>query len=318
MTLTKKSIYWLLSYAILFVLSACGSHSDSTATAGRNGPLPGTLTINITDAPVDNVQEVWVQFTGISIKPAGGEVIDFTFDTEKNINLLALQGTLSTFLIDKAVIPSGHYNWVRLNVSAEDDGNNDTYIKLNDGSVHELWIPSNRQSGLKIVTGFDVAPSGSLDLMLDFDLRKSIILNRNGRYKLRPTLRMVKTRNTGNIRGIIDSTLLTAANCSDTDPSTGNAVYLYTGTDITPNDVNTTSPGPLTSARIKLNKDNGNYRYIIGYVPEGEYTLAFTCQADLDDPDVIDDIVFGFTSSITVTASRNNLPITVPEPSPVR
>lgn len=314
----KKIIFILLSYTLLIALSACGSDSNSTVTAGRNGPLPGTLTINITDAPVDNVQEVWVQFTGISIKPAGSKVINFTFETEKNINLLELQGTLSTFLIDKAVIPSGHYNWVRLNVSAEDDGNNDTYIKLKDGSVHELWIPSSRQSGLKIVTGFDVAPDGDLDLMLDFDLRKSIIQTRDGRYKLRPTLRMVKTRNTGNIRGVIDSALLTAANCSDDDPSTGNAVYLYTGTDITPDDVNATSPGPLTSARIKLNNNNGKYRYIIGYVPEGDYTLAFTCQADLDDPDVDDDIVFSFTSSITVTANRNNLPITEPETSPVR
>jgi len=313
----KKSFYILLSYAVIVALSACGSDSNSTATAGRNGPTPGTLTINITDAPVDNVQEVWVQFTGLSIKPAGGKVIDFTFDTVKNINLLALQGELSTFLIDKAVIPSGGYNWIRLNVNAENDGNTDTYIKLNDGSVHELWIPSNRQSGLKIITRFEVSANGNLDLMLDFDLRKSIVLNK-GNYKLRPTLRMVKTRDTGNIRGTIDSALLTATNCSDIDPATGNAVYLFTGTDITPNDVNSVSPGPLTSASIKLNETNGNYRYIIGYVPEGEYTLAFTCQADLDDPDVNDDIAFGFTSSVTVTARRNNVPITVPEAMPVR
>jgi len=313
-----KLIHTTLSCLLLLTLVACGGDSSNTITAaGRGGSSPATITISLTDAAVDNAREVWVQFTGLSIKPAASPAINFTFDTVKNINLLDLQGTRFTDLISNIVIPTGSYNWIRLDVNAANDGINDTYIMLNNGNIYELWIPSGRQTGLKINSGFELLANENLNLIVDFDLRKSIIL-RNGNYKLRPSLRMMRKRNTGTITGIISPTLLTAPNCSDTDPATGNAIYLFAGATAIPDDLSNANPGPVTSARIRLNTRSGNYRYIIGYVPAGDYTLAFTCQADMDDPDTNDNIIFSFTASITVTADSANLNLPVIIPGPVR
>ena len=310
----NKFIYSQLACAMLLGLYACGSGSPGNPSGGRGNALsvPGTVTVGITDAVVDNAQEVWVQFTGITIKPTNGNAIDFMFDSAKNINLLNLQGTLYTDLINNETVPLGSYDWIRLHVNAANDGISDSYIKLNDGSIHELWIPSGSETGLKINTGFELLSAQNLNLMIDFDLRKSVVLS-SGTYKLRPTLRMTNMNNSSDITGTIDPALLSAASCSDSDPATGNAVYLFEGSDTPPEDMRIGNAGPFTSASVELNVTSGNYEYVIGFVPAGSYTLAFTCQADLDDPDTADNIAFSFTENVTVVADQ-----TTPLPAPTR
>lgn len=309
-----KLIHTQLAFAMLLGLCACGSGSSGGTSGGRGNPPPGTasLTVGITDAAVDSAQEVWVQFTGVTIQPTNGSAIDFTFDLVKNINLLSLQGTNSSELLSNEAISPGSYDWIRLHVNANNDNVNDTYIKLDDGSVHELWIPSGDQTGLIVNTGFELIATESLNLMIDFDLRKSVV-QRNSAYTLRPTLRMVDITDSGTITGIIAPSQLTTPNCSDNDPATGNAVYLFEGTNVIPSDMRNGNSGPFTSANVELNVSNGNYEYVIGFVPAGSYTLAFTCQADLDDPGVNDSLIFGFSENLTVVAELTN-----PLPEPVR
>ena len=309
-----KLINTLLACILLVGLYACGSGTPGNTSGGRgnSSSIPGTLSVGITDAAVDSAQEVWIQFSGATIQPTNGDAIDITFENAKNINLLSLQGTLSTDLISNEVLPIGSYSWIRLHVNASNDSINDSYIKLDDGSVHELWIPSGNQTGLKINTGFELTATERLNLMIDFDLRKSVVLS-NGSYTLRPTLRMVNTNSSGAIIGTIDSSQLTAPTCSDNNPATGNAVYLYEGLNTTPDDISNGSSDPFTSAGVELNVTNGNYEYVIGYIPAGSYTLAFTCQADLDDPGVNDNITFSLQENVTVVADQ-----TTPLPNPVR
>lgn len=308
-----KPVYALLACTISLGLYACGGGTSGNTSGGRGGSsIPGILTVGITDAAVDSAQEVWVQFTGATIQPTNGNAIDFTFDTVKNIDLLSLQGSSYTDLINNEVIPLGSYDWIRLHVNASNDTIYDSYIKLDDGSVHELWIPSGSETGLKVNNGFELIAMETLNLMIDFDLRKSVVES-NGSYSLRPTLRMVDRSGSGTVVGTIDPSQLTAANCSDADPVTGNAVYLFEGTDTTPDDMRNDNAGPFTSARVELNVSSGEYEYEIGFVPAGNYTLAFTCQADLDDPDLNDNIAFGFTENVTVVVDYSTL-----SPSPVR
>ena len=153
--------------------------------------------------------------------------------------------------------------------------------------------------------------------MIDFDLRKSVVLSA-GKYKLRPTLRMINLDNTNNVTGSINPSLLTADNCSDTNPVTGNSVYLFEGTDVDADDIDNKNPEPITSASVELNSSTGLYEYIIGFVPSGDYTLAFTCQADLDDPGSNDNIMFTLSENITVTAIKTTDNDDDQLPDPVR
>jgi hypothetical protein len=167
------------------MLLALGGCDDDSGT--------GKLSLAITDAPVDGATAVVVQFTGVEVKPADGSARSFTFDAPRQIDLLALTGTDSELLLDEVEVPAGRYNWVRLAVDADEDGVTDSYIDLDDGSRHELEVPSGAETGLKLVSGFRVPAGGEASFTLDFDLRKSVHepMGAGDSFKLRPTLRIV-------------------------------------------------------------------------------------------------------------------------------
>lgn len=263
-----------------------------------DGGGTGKLSLAITDAPVDGATAVVVQFTGVEVKPADGSARSFDFDAPRQIDLLALTGTDSELLLEDAEVPSGRYNWVRLKVDANEDGIADSYIDLDDGSRHELEIPSGDESGLKLNTGFSVPAGGAASFTLDFDLRKSVHepMDAGDSFKLRPTLRIVDNSRIGVIAGTVQGELV-GDGCAP-------AVYVFAGSGVTPDDVDATAPDPVSSAMPELNAATGDYDYTVGFLGEGDYTVSFTCDADGDNPETSDTLVFTGTQNATVTADQ--------------
>lgn len=105
----------LISLPIILSLWGCDTGSGID-TAGRGADISTlqlkqpTLTISITDAVIDSAQKVVVEFSGLSIQPENGDTIEYTFDTPQSIDLLSLQGTLFTSLIDEQTLLSAHMN----------------------------------------------------------------------------------------------------------------------------------------------------------------------------------------------------------------
>src|SRR5262245_22348665 len=95
--------------AMCAALAACGDDGGST----------GQITVAVTDSPVDYAEAVVVQFTGVELKPSGGEVITRDFTTPKTIDLRALDGGERVLLLDGEEVPAGEYSWMRLKVVAD-------------------------------------------------------------------------------------------------------------------------------------------------------------------------------------------------------
>ncbi|WP_455199045.1 DUF4382 domain-containing protein [Kaarinaea lacus] len=262
----------------------------------------GTLTLSITDAPVDSAENVFVEFTGVVIQPAEGERIDIDFTEPMTIDLLALQNGLRATLLNRLDLDTGNYSWIRLKVNAEADGVMDSFIRI-DGADYELYVPSGSNTGLKINTNFHVGNDQLLDYTIDFDLRKSVH-QPNGQigpsgepvYFLRPTLRLVETDISGAISGLVDPLIFEEMTCSD--PELGYGVYLYEG-DVNPDDIDGIDPDPVSTATVTLNASS-EYVYTLSYLMPGNYTIAVTCTADLDEPDVDNAIVFVGDTMVSV------------------
>lgn len=284
MTNPMKKISTILGATALMFVAGCNSSDDDAM---------GTLTLGITDAPVDSASEVVVEFTGVSVKPAEGQAEEFDFDSPRQINLLDLQGNLSEDLISDASVPAGEYEWVRLKVNAG-RSDSDSYIVLDDGTRHSLFIPSGNETGLKLVQGFTVPANGSADFTIDFDLRKSVT-NPQGfaEYILKPALRLVDNTEVGSIAGTVDDAIASASDCSP-------AVYVFEGSDATVDDEGSDN-APVTSASVEMN-DSGVFEYEVGFLTAGDYTAALTCDADADDPEADDDIAFEAQQNATVEA----------------
>jgi hypothetical protein len=287
---------------VLFFLGACGSGTPGGDTGGKDGN--GTFTLNLTDAPIDQANKVVVEFVGAELR--GGDLTEsMVFDfAPKTIDLLDLQGVSTATLIDNQPVPAGTYDELRLKVNVVEDGELESYIELTDGSQHELIIPSGAQSGLKIKRDIVILDGEAKVFTVDFDVRRSIVVagrvdTPRVKFHLKPVLRLVDSRDSGDIIGQIDPALLTAPICPDPDPLiNNNAVYVYTGADVVPDDIDNgddTNIEPLTTTLVS---DSG--QYVVGFLDAGDYTVAFTCNAGDENADRDDDLQFAGTRNVKV------------------
>ena len=288
---------------LLAVLAACGGGGSDAMPSSQ--PQFGRINLRITDSPVTSAKRVVVQFTGLEIKPAAAaepEVFDFA---PRQIDLLSLDGGGSEVLLADEMLPAGEYEWIRLKVNAGRSGS-DSFIELDDGSIHPLFIPSGNQTGLKLIRGFTIGAGSTHDFTIDFNLRKSVIHppGLGDPYLLKPVLRLVNNLEVGTIEGTVAQALIVDG-CVP-------AVYLYTGSNIVPDDIGSATP-PLASTAVKLDDATGLYRYRLGFVPVGAGTVAFTCGADDDAADVDDALTFSAPLNVTVSTGQTN---TVDFPAP--
>ncbi len=281
------------------VLSACGG--------GGGGSSPtGSLSLAITDTPLDgNVTEVNVEFWGLRLKPKNGPafVIDFGAGNEKLIDLLQLQGTNSADLIVDETVPAGDYNWVWLLVNARKD-TMDSFVEIDGSAVYPLYIPSAEQTGLKLVSGFTVPAGGDVDFIIDWNLANAVHAppGQDPNYFIRPALRITNRALVGTIEGTVPAGLIdenNPASCSG-----GNRVYLFekpagseTLLDDMDEEVADGRAEVVTTAAVEYDVNSDEWRFVIGFVSPGDYTVAFTCSSTSDDSmidDFPDNAVSGF------------------------
>ncbi|MDE2234800.1 MAG: DUF4382 domain-containing protein [Gammaproteobacteria bacterium] len=275
------------------------------ALAGCNSSGNGQMTLALTDAPVDNATSVVVDILSVEAVPVSGSPVTLSFSQPQQIDLLQLQQGKTTPLIGNWILPAGQYSSLTLTISANGSGT-DSYIVLNDGSQHAL-VPAvscsscGQYTYLTINTPFSISNTTGTTYVVDFDARKSI-QPPNGAstaYQLFPLGRMVNSVNAGNIIGVVPNPLITTG-CTP-------AVYVYSGTNATPGDINDSAPAtsqPVTESTVQLNNTTGEYEFTAAYLNQGQYTLAFTCQAAQDDPGAANNITFTSSGSAPVIAQN--------------
>lgn len=177
--------------ALLCLFTILGCSDDETS------PSTGTVTIHMTDAPaVEGVDAVNLNIIQVSIKASGDES-DQGWEVLRadsmNVDLLHLQNGVFTTLATGRVA-SGPYEQVRLKL-----GEGSTVVV--NGVTYPITVPSGMQSGLKLVGPFTVPGGDGVDVALDFDASRSIILTGSGTYMLKPVVHVMAMSQAGAIKG---------------------------------------------------------------------------------------------------------------------
>jgi hypothetical protein len=208
------------------------------------------------------------------------------------VDLKQFQGGASALLLDDTELEPGLYKNLILHVLDESVGDGLSYVieKMGGGQV-----PMKQPSQKLKLGGFEVASQGVQRFTIHFDLRTALVQNQNGsRYNLKPHgVTIVDNATVSSLSGTVAPELITA--CPEAEP-VGSFVYLYPGhvtdtallvdnydsadTTITP-PVGTIKPD--NSTEVTMNGD-GEYSYAFGFIPAGNYTVAFTCSGAGDDP----------------------------------
>jgi hypothetical protein len=282
-------LFGAVCMVLLLASAGCSDGSSNGDTSTSIAPDSGFVTLGITDAPVDDAAEVVVVVTGVELQRGPESTITINFDTPKRIDLLRYRDGASFNLLDNQAVLPGDYQWLRLRITAEQNLQSGSYIKLRDGRQFPLYIPSGAETGLKLSKPFVVAQRVTTRLMIDFDLRKSVVAppGQSPNWILKPSLRLVDLLEVGALKGTVDIAALalaqqtTVSNCKP-------GVYVYEGSSVTPDDMDgvaTDGVDPLIYQPLTPAAPGAPVNYSFQFLAAGDYTVAATCQADVDaDP----------------------------------
>lgn len=197
-------------------LVACGGGGGGSPTpAPAPAPTMGTLSASLTDAPACGFDAVNITVSKVRVHTSAGASdtdsgwTDITVSPARKINLLNLtNGTLD--LLGSTSLAAGHYTQVRLVLDA--NGGTalaNTVVPTGTTAEQSLDTPSAVSSGIKLAGEFDVVAGQKTDLVIDFDACKSVLTKGNGKYALKPVVKLIPAVLNG-ITGVIAPALLTS------------------------------------------------------------------------------------------------------------
>jgi hypothetical protein len=215
----KISLVCLIIMCCILSLFGCSGGGDVSGVSSVYGDgLTGVLSLKITDTTTTEFQAVYITVDEIqaSMTPVDENEEDADWITvakrEQTYNLLELVNGVTEHL-GVTELMAGEYTQLRLILGhLPDDGLNildehhpfaNYFIDHNDES-YELKIPSGYESGFKIVGGFTIDEDETTDLILDFNVVKSLIQGGfSEKWILKPTVKVLNEDNAAQIVGFV-------------------------------------------------------------------------------------------------------------------
>ncbi len=302
------------------LLSACGG-SDKQDLVLDKELVQAKFSLGVSDAPVEEAEVVAIEIDSIKLTNTDDdngkqEVLIEEFTNEDGdivdtiqVNLLDFTGIAQMKIVDEAqgiTLATGVYTMELVVVDAG------SYVILdNDATEYDIKVPSSRlKLGEFTVHSDAVQVDNKPAYTIEFDLTKSLVLRgndpaKNG-YIIKPHgVRIVSLY--GDITGTVSAENTNLGPCM---------VYLYDGAPTTLADLFDsndesfigeipTAIEPLAATTVAV---DGNYS--IGFVPEGDYTVALRCNTEVDDNVQYDQLVIpspeGNSQSVKVSAGNTN------------
>jgi len=235
----------IVAFSVLF--TGCGTGSDTGA---------GTMTVEMTDAPIDSADAVNVFIERVEVQSQDGSGWITLNEPQQEYNLLELVNG-ATAVIGSSELEEGTYNQIRLVLSR------DGHSVVVDGNEYSMKVPSGAQTGVKLNVNAEIEPDIEYVLLLDFEASKSVVkAGASGMYLLKPVIRAQEKAITGNIAGTVDP--------ADAEP----VVYAIANSD--------------TLSSTIANTSNGEFK-LIG-LEEGTYDVSVDPRNDNYQPETVNDV----------------------------
>lgn len=205
----KRIFAVALASGIILGLGGCQEIATDT------GSGPGRMVVRLMDSPA-GYDAINIYVDSVRVHYESGDSLSNWYTISRTpavYNLLAFSQGKDTVIAD-GVIPAGYYSQMRLYI-----GNGSNIVV--GGVIEPLEIPSGSQSGLKLNIQASVVSGVAYEVKLDFDAARSIVVTGNGRYKLKPVIKVISAAISGSLSGVVlpDTTKPTVWAIAGTDTS---------------------------------------------------------------------------------------------------
>lgn len=210
----RKMLKWrnaVLLSCSFFLFQACDEESNPSTNNGD-------VEFEITDAPSDDANIKGVFVTVVDVK-VNGESIGL--EEKQTIDLMAYANG-NTRVLGTATLDARSYNSVTLVLDNAEDANGNSpgnFVETQDNTRHMLTASASGTTEITIDKAWDVQKNATSNIVIDFDLRKSIRHSDgpDSKYRfvsdadLKSAVRVVQKSETGTIEGVYDEDFTTEA-----------------------------------------------------------------------------------------------------------
>ena len=281
-------------------LGGCSCGFDCSGGGNQN---PTQLSLGFSDESLEQLKQVVIEVDSISFRRTGAEdvvVERFTIpalglvdaDTFQ-VDLLEYQGLNQLLVIQDMELEARTYNQLAIGILGGDI--NRSYVQESSDQLKVLSVSAG-----ELVLGGPSLASGQQQFTVAFSLPQALLFEASSdSYRLTTNgIRLADNASAASLTGRVDSTLFnTVAPCdTKSDPESGNRLYLYSGRSLSADklaDVYTSNSSseipaaaiaPFAVGALAQDTLTGGWQYAFGFIPAGEYSLAFACDAADDDP----------------------------------
>ncbi len=266
---------------LVALLVIVGFTQCDTNTTGED--TKGNVNFEMTDAPVDdaNVESVFVTVAEVKVD---GQTFD-GFSGKQTIDIMAYQNG-NTKALGLSELEAKSYNNISLVLDYETDASGNApgcYVMAANGTKHDLTTESSStMKEIVVAKNFDVMANQTTDIVLDFDLRKSIKYANSSSQsdysfvtdaEMDAAVRPVEKDMAGTVKG----------KCNDNVSNSDKIVVFAYAKGTFNKDTETQAQGSsnitfknaVTSSTVASNGD-----YQLSFLEEGDYELYFASYKD--------------------------------------
>jgi hypothetical protein len=253
------------------------SEDDDDLDTGEPQTQTYNAEVHLTDAPIDNaeVDAVFITVTGVKVN--GKTIENFEKTT---VNISSLQDG-QTELLGDLELESGSTSEISLMLDNETDASGEApanYVLTTTGEKKALATTSEE---ISITDQVEIQENDDNKIVLDFDLRKSIVTNAEGEYQfvndteLAHSIRAVNSLEAGTITG-------TVSDFGSTESGTI-LVFAYEDGAYSETETSANAEGVLfanATGSTKVDQSTGEFE--IHFVEKGDYEVHFVSFKDED------------------------------------
>lgn len=211
-----SSLFLMMNSLLVVLFSYAGCRVQAGNPQSGKPPQPGTVTVSLADAPVDDLANLYITVESIAFAPersgrclrdprnmcADSGLLFFDLPSPTEVDLLSLSDGKTQTLPFQQDLPAGFYEGIRLLLS---EGSRVKGVLKDTGESVDIAFPAGPfgRREFTVLEEFTVQENLVNEILIHVDLRRSVRKSPEGQFTLFPFVKSVPARLAARLSGTV-------------------------------------------------------------------------------------------------------------------